>query len=59
MVKKWGITLAIGDGANDVNMINGAKVGVGVRALGAVRQLEYLVMIIKNVSHSAQEILHL
>ena len=33
MVKKWGITLAIGDGANDVNMINGANVGVGVRGI--------------------------
>lgn len=33
MVKQWGITLAIGDGANDVNMINSADVGVGVRGI--------------------------
>ena len=33
MVKKWGITLAIGDGANDVNMINSADVGIGVRGI--------------------------
>ena len=33
MVKKWGITLAIGDGANDVNMIHSADVGVGVRGI--------------------------
>ena len=33
MVKDWGRTLAIGDGANDVNMINAANVGVGVRGI--------------------------
>ena len=33
MVKKWGRTLAVGDGANDVNMINAANVGVGVRGI--------------------------
>ncbi len=33
IVKKWGRTLAIGDGANDVNMINAAHVGVGVRGI--------------------------
>ena len=27
------ITLAIGDGANDVNMINAAHVGVGIKGL--------------------------
>ena len=26
-------TLAIGDGANDVNMINAAHVGIGIRGL--------------------------
>jgi phospholipid-transporting ATPase len=26
-------TLAIGDGANDVNMINGANIGVGIKGL--------------------------
>lgn len=31
MVRRWGnITLAIGDGANDVNMIQAAHVGVGI-----------------------------
>jgi P-type E1-E2 ATPase len=33
MVRNWGVTLAIGDGANDVNMINSANVGVGVRGI--------------------------
>jgi P-type E1-E2 ATPase len=27
------ISLAVGDGANDVNMINSANVGVGIRGL--------------------------
>jgi phospholipid-transporting ATPase len=26
-------TLAIGDGANDVNMINAAHIGIGIRGL--------------------------
>ena len=30
MVKEWGRTLAVGDGANDVNMILEAHVGVGI-----------------------------
>lgn len=33
MVKEWGRTLAVGDGANDVNMINAAHVGVGVKGI--------------------------
>lgn len=33
LVKKWGKVLAIGDGANDVNMIGAAHVGVGVRGI--------------------------
>lgn len=33
IAKQWGITLAIGDGANDTNMINRAHVGVGVRGI--------------------------
>jgi phospholipid-transporting ATPase len=46
MVSKWGITLAIGDGANDVNMINGANVGVGVRGIEgsqATRAADYII----------------
>lgn len=46
MVRKWGITLAIGDGANDVNMINGANVGVGVRGIEgsqATRAADYII----------------
>jgi len=31
--KKDSITLAIGDGANDVNMINAAHVGVGIKGV--------------------------
>ena len=30
MVKEWGRTLAVGDGANDVNMITSAHVGIGI-----------------------------
>ena len=30
---KLAITLAIGDGANDVNMITAAHVGVGIRGV--------------------------
>eukprot|EP01063_Lacrimia_lanifica_P002491 TRINITY_DN11310_c0_g1_i1.p1 TRINITY_DN11310_c0_g1~~TRINITY_DN11310_c0_g1_i1.p1 ORF type:complete len:1328 (+),score=501.26 TRINITY_DN11310_c0_g1_i1:53-4036(+) len=33
MNNKWGVTLAIGDGANDVAMIQTAHVGVGIRGL--------------------------
>lgn len=46
MVRKWGITLAIGDGANDVNMINSANVGVGVRGIEgsqATRAADYVI----------------
>jgi phospholipid-transporting ATPase len=46
MVKNWGITLAIGDGANDVNMINSANVGVGVRGIEgsqATRAADYVI----------------
>lgn len=46
MVQKWGVTLAIGDGANDVNMINSAHVGVGVRGIEgsqATRAADYVI----------------
>lgn len=46
MVKKWGVTLAIGDGANDVNMIHCANVGVGVRGIEgsqATRAADYII----------------
>ena len=46
MVKEWGRTLAIGDGANDVNMINAANVGVGVRGIEgsqATRAADYVI----------------
>lgn len=46
MVKKWGVTLAIGDGANDVNMIHCANVGVGVRGIQgsqATRAADYVI----------------
>jgi len=46
MVSKWGVTLAIGDGANDVNMINSASVGVGVRGIEgsqATRAADYVI----------------
>jgi phospholipid-transporting ATPase len=46
MVKKWGKTLAIGDGANDVNMIHSANVGVGVRGIEgsqATRAADYVI----------------
>jgi phospholipid-transporting ATPase len=46
IVKQWGHTLAIGDGANDVNMINSAHVGVGVRGIEgsqATRAADYVV----------------
>ena len=31
--KKHAVTLAIGDGANDVNMITAAHVGIGIRGV--------------------------
>lgn len=31
--KKGSITLSIGDGANDVNMITAAHVGIGIRGV--------------------------
>ena len=46
MVKKKGITLAVGDGANDVNMIHEANVGVGVRGIEgsqATRAADYTI----------------
>jgi phospholipid-transporting ATPase len=46
MVKNWGTTLAVGDGANDVNMINSAHVGVGVRGIEgsqATRAADYVI----------------
>lgn len=46
MVKKWGVTLAIGDGANDVNMIHSADIGVGVRGIEgsqATRAADYVI----------------
>ena len=46
LVKKWGTTLSIGDGANDVNMINEAHVGVGVRGIEgsqATRAADYII----------------
>ena len=46
IVKKWGRTLAIGDGANDVNMINSAHIGVGVRVIEgsqATRTADYVI----------------
>ena len=45
-MKKWGRTLAVGDGANDVNMINAANVGVGVRGIEgsqATRASDYVI----------------
>lgn len=33
MKKMTAITLAIGDGANDVNMITAAHVGIGIRGV--------------------------
>ena len=42
--KKKIVTLAIGDGANDVNMINTANIGVGIigkEGLAAVRASDY------------------
>ena len=46
LVKGWGRTLAVGDGANDVNMINAANVGVGVRGIEgsqATRAADYVI----------------
>lgn len=46
MVKEWGRTLAVGDGANDVNMINAANVGVGVKGIEgsqATRAADYVI----------------
>lgn len=46
MVKEWGRTLAVGDGANDVNMINTAHVGVGVKGIEgsqATRAADYVI----------------
>lgn len=46
MVKEWGRTLAVGDGANDVNMINAAHVGVGVKGIEgsqATRAADYVI----------------
>jgi phospholipid-transporting ATPase len=46
MVKAWGRVLAVGDGANDVNMINAANVGVGVRGIEgsqATRASDYVI----------------
>ena len=46
LVKGWGITLAVGDGANDVNMINAANVGVGVKGIEgsqATRAADYII----------------
>ena len=45
-MKGWGRTLAVGDGANDVNMINAASVGVGVRGIEgsqATRAADYVI----------------
>lgn len=45
-MKEWGITLAVGDGANDVNMINAANVGVGVKGIEgsqATRAADYVI----------------
>lgn len=45
-MKGWGITLAVGDGANDVNMINAAHVGVGVKGIEgsqATRAADYVI----------------
>lgn len=42
----WGRTLAVGDGANDVNMINAANIGVGVRGIEgsqATRAADYVI----------------
>lgn len=45
LVKKWGKTvLSVGDGANDVNMINEADVGIGIygqEGLNAVHASDY------------------
>merc|ERR1740138_1170413 len=53
-----GITLAIGDGANDVSMIQGAHVGVGIRGKEgnqavqssdvAISQFKFLVPLLLN-----------
>jgi phospholipid-transporting ATPase len=46
MVNQWGRTLAVGDGANDVNMINAANIGVGVRGIEgsqATRAADYVI----------------
>lgn len=46
MVRQWGRTLAVGDGANDVNMINAANVGVGVKGIEgsqATRAADYVI----------------
>ena len=46
LVKKQGRVLAIGDGANDVNMINKSHVGVGIKGLEggqAARAADYVV----------------
>jgi phospholipid-transporting ATPase len=52
IVKKWGRTLAIGDGANDVNMINSAHIGVGVRGIEgsqATRAADYVISEFKHL----------
>ena len=46
IVKKEGRVLAIGDGANDVNMINKSHVGIGIKGLEggqAARAADYVV----------------
>ena len=53
LVSGWGVVLAIGDGANDVNMINCANVGVGVRGIEgsqATRAADFVVSEFKVLS---------
>jgi phospholipid-transporting ATPase len=38
---KGAVTLAIGDGANDVNMITAAHIGVGIRGLEGYQVINY------------------
>ena len=48
------VTLAIGDGANDVNMITAAHVGVGIRGLEgrqAARASDYALTEFKQLKH--------
>ena len=51
---KKGISLAIGDGANDVNMITAAHIGVGIRGLEgqqAARASDYSITEFKHLNH--------